>query len=57
MIAIEMEMPRTCDLCPCNDDTYRCGATGTIFCEADDFNEYEEGLPDCPLIDLTDDGK
>jgi len=53
MIAIDMPMPRTCDLCPCNDDTYRCGATGTIFCEADDFNEYEERLPDCPLIDLT----
>lgn len=57
MVAIDMPMPRTCDLCPCNDDTYRCGATGTIFCEADDFNEYEERLSDCPLIELTDDGK
>ena len=57
MIALDRNMPRSCDCCPCNDDTYRCGATGTIFDEIDDFNEYEERLPDCPLIDLTDEGK
>ena len=57
MIAIKMPMPNNCDNCPCNDDAYKCGATGTIFCEVDDFNEYESRLPDCPLIDLTDDGK
>ena len=52
MIAIKMTMPKNCDNCPCNDDTYKCGATGTIFCEVDDFDEYEERLPDCPLIDM-----
>ena len=60
MIAIKMPMPNNCDNCPCNDDTYKCGATGTVFCEVDDFNEYEKRLPDCPLIDLDaymDDGK
>jgi len=52
MIALDRPMPRTCETCPCNDDTWRCGATGNFF---DDYDiGYDEGrMPDCPLIDLT----
>ena len=57
MIALDRNMPKTCECCPCNDDGYRCGATGVRFWYVDDFDQNEKRLPDCPLIDLTDDGK
>ena len=57
MIAIDMEIPKSCECCPCNDDGYRCGATGVRFWYVDDFDQNEKRLPDCPLIDLADDGK
>lgn len=57
MIAIDRNMPKSCECCPCNDDLYRCGVTGIPFGEVDDFDEFEQRMPDCPLIDLTDDGK
>lgn len=52
MIGIEVPMPKTCGDCPCNDDNYRCGVTGEEL-------EYQwtRRAGDCPLIDLTDDGK
>jgi len=56
MIALDRPMPRDCDDCPCCDDYYRCGASGKKF-EDEDFDIWERRLPDCPLIDLTDDGK
>lgn len=57
MIALDKNMPKSCECCPCNDDLYRCGVTGIPFGEVDNFDEFEERMPNCPLIDLTDDGK
>ena len=53
MIAIDMPIPASCGDCPCNDDSYRCGATGEEF----DFDQWTRRASDCPLIDLTDNGK
>ena len=53
MIALDRNMPKSCECCPCNDDLYRCGVTGIPFGEVDDFDEFEQRMPDCPLIDLT----
>ena len=53
MIAIDMPMPNNCCDCPVNDHDAWCGITLTEF--ADDFCKIR--LPDCPLIDITDDGK
>jgi hypothetical protein len=53
MIAIDMPMPNNCCDCPVNDHDAWCGITLTEF--GDDFCKIR--LPDCPLIDLTDDGK
>lgn len=54
MIAIkDMEMPKSCAVCPMNDDNCWCAITVT-----DMMADYDKTrLPDCPLIDLTDDGK
>lgn len=58
MIGINRPMPRTCGECPCNDDSWRCGVTGYTFDYYNDgFDCDDDKLPDCPLIDLTDDGK
>lgn len=51
MIGINRSMPKTCEECTCNDDGYRCGASGNRFDDYDTY--YREGrMPDCPLIDL-----
>ena len=49
MIAIDMPMPCNCDYCPCNDDGYKCGATGDLL----DNDSDERRMPNCPLIDLS----
>ena len=49
MVGIQIEMPKSCEECPCNDDSYRCGATGNLF----DFDEWTRRASDCPLIDLS----
>ena len=56
MIALDRPMPKSCGDCPCCDDYYRCGASDEKF-EDEDFDIWERRMPDCPLIDLTDDGK
>jgi len=53
MIALDKNMPESCECCPCNDDSYRCGVTGIPFGEVDDFDKFEQRMPDCPLIDLS----
>ena len=53
MIALDMPMPKSCAECPLGQDEWYCWKTGTELPE-----DYGEGrLPDCPLIDLADDGK
>lgn len=42
--------PTTCECCPCNDDSYRCGATGEIF----DSPWYMGRLASCPIKPLAD---
>lgn len=53
MIAIDMPMPNNCDECPCEHDA-ACYANGYRNPER---YEYKSRPADCPLIDLTDDGK
>lgn len=48
MIQIDMQMPKDCEHCPCNDESYRCGATGTLF----DYDvTCNRRMDDCPLIE------
>ena len=53
MVGIPINMPASCGDCPCNDDSYRCGATGEEF----DFDQWIRRASNCPLIDITDDEK
>ena len=49
MIQLNIDMPETCADCPCNDDYYRCGATGNEF----DFPSFNDRrMDDCPLIEV-----
>lgn len=53
MIQIDVQMPKNCSECPCNNDYMNCGVTGTSF-----YNEEEkdplETRPDwCPLKEVT----
>ena len=45
------KMPRCCEVCPCNDDNWRCGALGDTF---DDLKIYDlEHKPSfCPLVEV-----
>ena len=42
--------PTTCECCPCNDDSFRCGATGERF----DSMWYMGRLASCPIKPLAD---
>ena len=53
MIAIDMPMPKSCEDCPLNEDNCWCSVTMTEL--RADYDKTR--LDDCPLIDLTDDGK
>ena len=48
-ILLNLPMPKNCDECPCNDDNWRCGATGEYF-DYDDM--YAKRRDDCPLIEV-----
>ena len=48
-VLLNITMPKTCEVCPCNDDNWRCGATGEYF-DYDDM--YERRRADCPLIEV-----
>ena len=44
-----LDMPKSCLVCPCNDDDNRCGATGWPLT----YPEYlEQRYDDCPLIEI-----
>ena len=46
-----VKMPRCCEVCPCNDDNWRCGALGDTF---DDLEIYNLELKPscCPLVEV-----
>lgn len=44
------KLPSSCECCPCNDDNYRCGATGESF----DYYFDEHRMTSCPLKQLSD---
>lgn len=48
-VLLNIAMPKTCEVCPCNDDSWRCGATGEYF-DYDDM--YERRCADCPLVEV-----
>lgn len=53
MVAIDMEMPKSCADYPLNKDDCWCSVTMTEL-----RSNYDRTcLDDCPLIDLTDNGK
>jgi len=53
-VLLNITMPKTCEVCPCNDDNWRCGATGEYF-DYDDM--YERRRDDCPLVELPPHGR
>ena len=48
-VLLNITMPNTCEVCPCNDDNWRCGATGEYF-DYDDM--YERRRDNCPLVEI-----
>lgn len=48
-VLLNITMPKTCEVCPCNDDNWRCGATKEYF-DYDDMCERRRA--DCPLIEV-----
>ena len=52
----KMKMPHACADCPLNHDKMLCSVTGTQWWSDRfvllDFDEYNERLPDCPLVKL-----
>lgn len=53
MIALDQPMPKSCEDCPCEHDT-ACYADGW---RNPEMYREDHRPEDCPLIDLTDDGK
>ena len=51
-----MKMPNACAECPLNHDKMLCSVTGTQWWSDSfvllDFDEYNDRLPDCPLVEL-----
>ncbi len=43
-------LPTSCECCQCNDDSYKCGATGELFNSLWDRSRLES----CPIIPLAD---
>ena len=54
-----LKMPKSCEVCPCNDDSWRCGLLGRF----EDLEGYETNLdlegrfPECPLVEIPPHGK
>ena len=48
-VLLNIAMPKTCEVCPCNDDNWRCGATKEYF-DYDDMCERRRA--DYPLIEI-----
>ena len=45
-------MPRCCEVCPCNDDNWRCGALGDTF-DILGIDDLERKPSDCPLVEVV----
>ena len=56
MIAIDMEMPKSCKECQLMNENKWCGLIG-YYCDMRASWAAQCRPSDCPLIDLTDDGK
>ena len=48
-VLLNITMPKACEVCSCNDDNWRCGATGEYF-DYDDMHERRRA--DCPLVEV-----
>ena len=49
-----MEMPKSCDECPCLADHYKaCNLTGNYFTEPTMI--HKNRLPNCPLVEIPSD--
>ena len=57
MISMDITMPGSCVDCPCNYDDYICNLLHIKFWKDRKFDVFEGRLPDCPLVDMSDDGK
>ena len=57
MIALDREMPRSCEDCPCFRDAACCAEGYRLTTTLDWFERQEKREEWCPLLDLTDDGK
>ena len=53
-VLLNITMPKACEVCPCNDDNWRCGATKEYF-DYDDMCERRRA--DCPLIEVPPHGR
>lgn len=53
-VLLNIAIPKTCEVCPCNDDNWRCGATKEYF-DYDDMCERRRA--DCPLIEVPPHGR
>ena len=53
-VLLNITMQKTCEVCPCNDDNWRCGATKEYF-DYDDMCERRRA--DCPLIEVPPHGR
>ena len=51
MVALNMNMPETCNCCKLNYDCIKCIITGSEFYK--DTDPDEGRLPDCPLIGVN----
>ena len=48
-VLLNITMPKTCEVCPCNDDNWKCNVLDRVF---DYETMYEKRFDDCPLIEL-----
>lgn len=51
-----MEMPKSCDECPCFSEYDACDVTGS-WKFADEFDKGKARLPDCPLVSVPPHGR
>lgn len=51
-----MEMPKSCDECPCFSEYDACDVTGS-WKFADEFDKGKERLPDCPIVPIPNHGR
>ena len=52
-----MEMPKACEECALNYDSFACIKTGSRFFEDNEFDPFKSRLEDCPLIPIPPHGR